>query len=160
MSTPCNFEVNGLYILLTDRGENSFAFHWGFYLHQSGISGCIYHLINDDGPASWRFDSRLSENVMFSQRLLAAIKIGVIDLVLHQALPDRLQEIPIAYSTRFHESITCRVWLKEALFALDDEGYVKLTRSVDEIEAEAKILAIQNKSMGQRTVSRSVGTLA
>lgn len=97
---------------------------------------------------------------MFSQRLLAAIKIGVVDLVLHQALHDRLQQIPIAYSTRFHESITCLVWLKEALFALDDEGYIKLTRSVDEIEAEAKILAIQNKSMGQRTVSRSVGTLA
>jgi hypothetical protein len=75
-------------------------------------------------------------------------------------LLDRLWQIPIAYSTQFHESITCRVWLKEALFALDDEGYIKLTESVDDIEAEAKNLAMRNKSRGTKTVARSSGSQA
>lgn len=95
---------------------------------------------------------------MCSQRLLVALKIGVLNPILHEPLLDRLKEIPIAYSTRFHESITCRVWLKEALFALDDEGYTKLTRSVNDIEVEARNLAIQNKSQGKKTISRSAGS--
>lgn len=97
---------------------------------------------------------------MFPQRLIVAIKIGIIEPGLHQTLLDRLEQILIAYSTRFHESITCLVWLKEAIFSLDDEGYIQLTQTVDEIEAEARITAIHNKSMGQRGVSRNKGTLA
>jgi hypothetical protein len=89
-----------------------------------------------------------------------ALKIGVLNPTFHQSLLDRLKEIPIAYSTRFHESITCRVWLKEALFALDDEGYINLTGSVNDIEREATNLAIQNKIQGKKTISRSAGSQA
>jgi hypothetical protein len=160
MSTQFTFEINGLYILLSDRGEKSYTFHWVLYLHQSTTSGYIYHLINDPDSTSWRFDPQPSRNVMYSQELLVALKIGVLNPTLHQSLLDRLKEIPIAYSTRFHESITCRVWLKEALFELDDEGYINITGSVNDIEREATNLAIQNKIQGKKTISQSAGSQA
>ncbi|KAF7163166.1 hypothetical protein CNMCM5623_008236 [Aspergillus felis] len=160
MSTKITFDVNGLYILLSDRGDKGYTFHWGLYLHQAEDSGYLYHLINETDSSSWRFDPGPSKNMMNSQRLLVALKIGVLEPTLHQALLDRLWQIPIAYSTRFHESITCRVWLKEALFALDDEGYIKLTESVDDIETEAKNLAMRNKIGGTKTVARSRGSQA
>ncbi|KAF7122518.1 hypothetical protein CNMCM5793_000543 [Aspergillus hiratsukae] len=160
MSSQITFDVNGLYILLSDRGDKSYTFHWGFYLHQAEKSGYLYHLVNESDSTSWRFEARPSKNIMHSQRLLVALKIGVLDPALHQALLDRLGQIPIAHSTRFHENITCRVWLKEALFALDDEGYIKLTQGVNDIEEEAKNFAMRNKSRGTKTVARSVGSQA
>jgi hypothetical protein len=160
MSTQITFDINGLYILLSDRGDKTYTFHWCLYLHQTIDSGSLYHLINESDSTSWRFDPQPITNIANDERLLGALKIGVLDPTLHQPLRDRLWEIPIAYSTRFHESITCRVWLKEALFALDDEGYIKLTESVDGIEAEARNMAMRNKSLGKKTVAQSVGSQA
>ncbi|KAJ5153682.1 uncharacterized protein N7500_009121 [Penicillium coprophilum] len=152
------FEVNGLYILLSDRGDNSYTFHWRFYLHQSPISGSIYHLLNDIDPTIWRFEHLPNQDVDYDPSLLGALKIGELDPTLHAAFLERLQQIPIVDSIRFRERVTCRVWLKEALFALDDEGYIILTRNVDDIEAEARNLALRNKSLGRRTVAKSSGS--
>lgn len=77
---------------------------------------------------------------------------------LHAPFLERLRQIQIVDSVRFRERITCRVWLKEALFALDDEGYIMLTRSVDDIEAEARNVALRNKTLGRQTVVRSCGS--
>ncbi|CAI7591950.1 unnamed protein product [Penicillium glandicola] len=142
------FEVNGLYILLSDRDDKSYTFHWRLYLHQSTTSGSIYHLLNDVDPTIWRFEHLSDQTVSYDKALLGALKIGVLDPILHVHLLE----------LRFRERITCRVWLKEALFALDDEGYIMLTRSVDDIEAEARNLGLQNKSLGRRTVIRSRGS--
>jgi hypothetical protein len=160
MSTEITFDVNGLYILLSDCGENSYTFHWALYLHQAENSGYLYHLVDESDSTSWRFDPQPSQDAIDFQRLLVALKIGVLKPTLHQALLDRLWQIPIAYSTRFHESITCRVWLKEALFALDDEGHIKLTESVNDIEAEATNLAMRNKIRGTKMFARSSGSQA
>lgn len=152
------FEVNGLYILLSDWGDKSYTFHWRFYLHQNPTSGSIYHLLNDIDPTIWRFEHLPDQSVIYDPSLLGALKIGVLDSILHAHFLERLGQIPLVDSVRFRESITCRVWLKEALFALDDEGYIILTRSVDDIEVEATNLALQNKSLGRRTVVRSIGS--
>ncbi|KGO42696.1 hypothetical protein PEX1_057320 [Penicillium expansum] len=157
-SQQLTFEINGLYILLSDRGDKSYTFHWRLYLHQSAKSGSIYHLLNDIDPTIWRFEHLPDQTVIYNQALLGALKIGVLDPTLHAHFLERLHQIPIVDSVRFRERITCRVWLKEALFALDDEGYIMLTRSVDEIEAEARNLALQNKTLGRRTVVRSCGS--
>ncbi|KAJ5371662.1 hypothetical protein N7517_003668 [Penicillium concentricum] len=152
------FEINGLYILLSDRGDKSYTFHWRFYLHQGATSGSICHLLNDIDPTIWRFEYLPDQTVIYDPSLLGALKIGVLEPTLHAAFFERLQQIPIVDSVRFRERITCRVWLKEALFALDDEGYIILTRSVDDIEAEARNRALQNKSLGRRTVVTSSGS--
>ncbi|KAJ6186656.1 hypothetical protein N7519_007957 [Penicillium mononematosum] len=128
IDTPnLTFETNGLYILVSDRGDKSYTFHWRLYLHQCPTG---------------------------------ALKIGELDPILHAHFLERLHQVPIVDSVRFRERITCRVWLKEALFALDDEGYIMLTRSVDDIEAEARNLGLRNKSLGRRTVVRSCGSQA
>ncbi|KAJ5789757.1 uncharacterized protein N7518_006768 [Penicillium psychrosexuale] len=162
-ASPFEFEVNGLYILLSDRGNDVYTYHWGLYLHQATSSGFVYHLVNTANtanPTIWRFESKPSDDVMNSKRLLVALKIGVLDSSLHQHLLSRLYRIPIADSVRFREKITCRVWLKEALYVLDDEGYIKLTRSVSAIEGEANAIAMLNKMSGRRMVVSSKGSQA
>jgi hypothetical protein len=52
------------------------------------------------------------------------------------------------------------VWLKEALFALDDEGYIQLTQGLNDIEEETRNTAIRNMSGGRKTIVRSKGTQA
>ncbi|KAJ5189958.1 hypothetical protein N7491_008000 [Penicillium cf. griseofulvum] len=159
IDTPeLTFEINGLYILLSDRGDKSYTFHWRLYLHQSPTSGSIYHLLNDIDPTIWRFEHLPDQTIIYDPSLLGALKIGVLDSILHAHFLERLRQIPIVDSVRFRERITCRVWLKEALFMLDDEGYIILTRRVDDIEGEATNLALLNKSLGRRTVVRSVGS--
>ncbi|OJJ42687.1 hypothetical protein ASPZODRAFT_1288721 [Penicilliopsis zonata CBS 506.65] len=159
-SSRSTLDVNGLYILLSDRGGLSYLFHWGFYLHQSEKSGFIHHLVNHPGSSEWVCLTQPSEEVVASPTFLAALKVGDLEPILHQPLGERLHRIPICHSTRFHEDITCRVWLKEALFALDDEGYIKLVKSVGDIEEEAKHLATRNKSLGRRTIALSGGSIA
>lgn len=84
----------------------------------------------------------------------------MLDPAIHANLLERLYQIPIIDSVRFRERITCRVWVKEALFALDDEGYIILTRSVDENEVKARNLGLRKKSLGRRAVVGSGGSQA
>ncbi|OQE36884.1 hypothetical protein PENCOP_c011G06340 [Penicillium coprophilum] len=129
-----------------------------FYLHQSPTPVSIYHLLNDIDPTIWRFEHLPNQNIVYDPSLFGALKIGELDPTVHAAFLERLQQIPVVDSVRFRERVTCRVWLKEALFALDDEGYIVLTRSVEDIEAEARDLALRNKSLGRRTVAKSSGS--
>lgn len=116
IDTPyLTFELNGLYILLSDRGDKSYTFHWRLYLHQSPTSGSIYHLLNDIDPTIWRFEHLPDQTVIYDPSLLGALKIGVLDPTLHAHFLERLHQIPLVDSVRFRERITCRVWLKEAL---------------------------------------------
>lgn len=157
--TSLNFEINGLYLLLSDRGD-TYTFHWGLYLAKSSSDGVIFHLINPVNSTAWIYEAKSTRNVSQSVRLLLALQVGVLDPVLHGSLSDRLAQIPIQYSTRFREHMTCRVWIKEALFALNEEGYIKLIKSIDAIENEAKFQAMRNKSQGEQTVAKSSGSSA
>lgn len=73
------------------------------------------------------------------------------DPILHGSLAERLADVPVT------EPVTCRLWLKRALFALDDEGYTGLTKEVDDIEMEGTILAEENKRVNQRIAVDSKG---
>ncbi|KAI2864958.1 hypothetical protein CBS147321_7116 [Aspergillus niger] len=130
-------EPNGLYLLLADR-ESSSTFHWGLYLAKSPTDGTIFNLINFPNPNVYSYEVKSDQKVITSRRYLLALKVGDLHPALHGPLETRLSQIPIQYSTRFHEAMTCRVWVKEALFALDDEGYIKLVESINGIEAEAR----------------------
>ncbi|EZF74106.1 hypothetical protein H105_04119 [Trichophyton soudanense CBS 452.61] len=67
-------------------------------------------------------------------------------------------EIPIEYSTRFKENITCRVWLKEAVHELNERGILNLHESVDSIEFEANSIALSSKATEKKSVKLSMGT--
>ncbi|PLB53940.1 hypothetical protein P170DRAFT_431694 [Aspergillus steynii IBT 23096] len=158
MNTPFPLDPNALYILLLDRGD-SYLFHWALYLAKSASSGIMYHLINPDttDPTTWKYEIQGISDGSYFSRVLLALKLGTLDPVVHDAVAGRLGDVPIQYSGRFKENVTCRVWLKEALYALDDEGYVELGRSVNEIDTEATHLAMINKSKRVRSVVTSRG---
>ncbi|KAJ5319322.1 uncharacterized protein N7506_012026 [Penicillium brevicompactum] len=153
ISTP-TWSPNSIYIVLFDRGEKAYTFHWALYLHQAANSGFKYHLVNTTNSTSWKFDPHAIEDVDNDGSILAALEIGCLEPMMHPHLLHRLEEISILDSKRFRERITCRVWLKEAIYALDDEGYISLSRTVDEIEERATLLAMQNKSLGRRTIAQ------
>ncbi|KAJ9293156.1 hypothetical protein DTO271G3_8100 [Paecilomyces variotii] len=147
-------DKNGLYILLSDIGAE-LQFHWGLYLAKEPTHGVIFHVIC--GPHTgnkWKYQMKLSSNVPSSFNLLLAIKIAVIDPVLHDSLAERLAQVPVQDSSRYGR-ITCRVWLKEALEELDNEGYIALKATVNKIEEDAIIEAEENRARGLRTVIKS-----
>ena len=74
------FVVNGLFIVLSDRGDKSYTFHWRLYLHQSPTSDSIHHLLNDIDPTTWRFEHLPNESVIYDQAHLGTLKIGVLAL--------------------------------------------------------------------------------
>lgn len=153
--TPLLFEPNALYILLLDRGD-TYLFHWELYLATTALEGVAFHITNDAGPTAWQYERVVTNEMPQLRRLILALKIGSLAPVLHNALSERLAAVPLSlYSVRFREQLSCRVWVKEALFSLDDEGYVSLGRAVNDIEEEAKYLAMLNKSKNERKVFRS-----
>ncbi|KAK2765370.1 hypothetical protein FQN54_008216 [Arachnomyces sp. PD_36] len=149
------FDINGLYVLLFDLGDG-YRFHWQLFFAKSLDSGTVFHLTNPDtNPKAWVYETMESGVVVTSKDFLVGLKVAMMDLDLYEALEDRLRQIPIGYSTRFKEEITCRVWLKEALFGLDNEGYISLTNSVETIENEAKTAAMMNRYKQKRSIVRS-----
>lgn len=156
---PLNFETNGVYILLSERGESSYSFHWAIYLAKSEDDGVIYHITNPTGSTDWQYVTETTSEVSQSGRVLIGLQMGVLEPEFHDLFAERIAQIPIAYSMRFHEAASCRVWVKEALYLLDDEGFLKLSMGVEDVEREATILAIINKSRGARTLALSGGNL-
>lgn len=148
---PLVFDTNGLYVLLTDIGAE-LQFHWGFYLATRPEEGMVFHLINNASTNNvWKYQAKFSTGVPNSLNLLFALKIAVLDPALHTALGDRLAQIPVAPSPRYGP-ITCRVWLKEALSELDNEGFIKLIKCVNKVEDEALMQAAENKPRRKRTI--------
>ncbi|KAJ5385275.1 hypothetical protein N7517_003186 [Penicillium concentricum] len=154
---PLSLEPNTLYILLLDLG-GSCLFEWKLYLTSTPTTGRTFHITNETGPIAWQYKTEVVYSIASDMRVGLALKIGVIGPVMHTALRTRLALVPLAlYSGRFREGLCCRVWVKEALFALDDEGYIGLVQSVVDIEQEARQLGMLNKSRGTRSVVRSIG---
>lgn len=89
-------------------------------------------------------------------RVVVALQAGAIGPLLHAALAAILRLVPLTiYSVRYRESLCCRVWVQEALYALDDEGYLNIAKTAKEVEQEGRQLAILNKSRGTKSVVRS-----
>lgn len=154
-SDSLSFDTNGLYLLLSDIGAER-QFHWGFYLAKSPTHGVIFQVVKGTYTTGdkWEYKTKPSINVPNSVNLLVGVKIAVLEPILHNALATRLAEIPVQDSSRYG-AITCRVWIKEALQELDDEGYIKLKAKVNDIEEEAVDEAADNKQRERRTAFKS-----
>ncbi|KAL2833846.1 hypothetical protein BDW59DRAFT_64592 [Aspergillus cavernicola] len=147
---PISFDINGLYILLSDLGSER-QFHWAFYLAKDLNSGPMYHVVNNaDTQHQWQYISRMMTGTPKDKTLLVALKIAMMDPVLHDALGARLDAVSITPAP-----VTCRIWLKRALEALDDEGYIQLIATVDDVELEAEMMAVENRARRLRTVATS-----
>lgn len=151
---PLELDENGFYILLFDLGDG-YRFRWEFYLATSTESGTIFHLISPATSDVWVFEAKTITDERSSPDLVLATKIASMPPLLHEALQSRLARVPIEYSARFRENISRRVWVKEALYALDQEGYIKLTNSVECVEKEVALTAMMNKYHQRRTIIKS-----
>ncbi|KAB8067264.1 hypothetical protein BDV29DRAFT_163555 [Aspergillus leporis] len=156
---PLTFDTNGLYALLSDRGS-LYNFHWGLYLAKSPTTGVEHHLKNEDNWCMWNIKISPTYNVVSFSKLKVALKVAVLDSVLHDCMGDRLREIPTTHSAPFPEVMSCRFWLKEALTTLDELGYIKLMSSVAEIEEEAIRLAEIATERRGKVVGKRAGTEA
>ena len=152
---PLNFDQNGLYMLFSDLGDG-YRFHWQLYLATSPDFGTIFHLNNPEGNGTtWIFEVKPNSHERDIPNLVLATKIANMEPILYEALKCRLEQLPIEYSSRFRENITCRVWVKEALFALDDEGYIQLLNGAERLEKEVTTTAMMNRFHRRRTVTKS-----
>jgi hypothetical protein len=145
------FKRYGLYILLSDIGYTN-RFHWAFFMSTDENHGTIFHLTNGQDinwRDTWIYETKTINQVPAFDNLLLALQVAEIPPELHQALAKRLAKVPI------HGNSTCRVWLKEALVILDEEGYIKLIRTVQEIEQEAAEQAERNRREHTRTIEKS-----
>lgn len=150
------FIPNGLYILLSDIGAE-LQFHWALYLALTSSTGITFHLINNlSTDNEWAYQTKESSGEPIN--LLVAVMVAVLEPELHTALSERLATIPATASPRWG-NITCRVWVKEALWTLNDEGYICLTKAVDFIEEEAVMEAAENRPRGIRSLVISEGCL-
>lgn len=93
-----DFETNGLYLLLSDRGD-VYTFHWALFLATTRKAGEMFHLVNADSNAdsatTWRFEHEFSSTTASLGSVILALKVAVMDPVLHGPLRDRLAQIPI-----------------------------------------------------------------
>ncbi|KAH8690663.1 hypothetical protein BGW36DRAFT_58389 [Talaromyces proteolyticus] len=161
--SPVKFEPGGLYILLSDIGD-TVQFHWGLYLATTAHAGHIFHLIH--GPQTgyrWMYQAKKTrENAIpYSVNLLFGLKIDVIQDCLHVPLANRLAQIHESetLSSLPVEKINCQMWIREALYALDEEGYIKLGGNMDDLETDAWMAAAQNKLCKRRTVINSIHSI-
>lgn len=148
------FEPNSLYVLLLDL-DSACLFEWQLYLASTTTTGQTFHITNDSGPVAWEYKSEVA-NMSTCGRVVVALQVGAIGPLLHAALAARLRLVPLTiYSVRYRESLCCRVWVQEAFYALDDEGYLNIAKTAKEVEQEGRQLAILNKSRGTKSVVRS-----
>ncbi|KAB8221280.1 hypothetical protein BDV33DRAFT_202520 [Aspergillus novoparasiticus] len=122
-----------LYILLQSRSTPS-TFHWSLYTtntHGPLTRGTKHDLTDEKAPRRiWSYNSAPANLLeLQSQLVIAAVKVDVIDDVemLRGALEECLGNVPrTAYSSLFREEMSCRVWVKEALWGLDQGGFIDL----------------------------------
>ncbi|PGH05544.1 hypothetical protein GX51_02883 [Blastomyces parvus] len=106
-------------------------------------TGTLFELTNPN-PSNvelWTYKATLLTTFTHRHNPLCALKISNIEPLLQLDFHALLPTIPIVpYSQRFGEEISCRVWLKEAMYELDQSGFIQLVRPVEDIEMEAQHL--------------------
>lgn len=150
------FEANGLYLFLSERCHK-LTFHWGLYLAKSPDTGTVYHLLHNGDV--WSLETQPGDNLIKTRSFSLALRIAIIEPALHGFVSECLEAIPIkTYSSRFREDVTCRVWVKEALYELDQSGLIKLVWPIYQIETDASVKASVARDTLKRVIAICHGT--
>ncbi|EGX89805.1 hypothetical protein CCM_08058 [Cordyceps militaris CM01] len=152
---PLHLDVNALYVVLSTQSAGN-ACHWVLYLHISPRRGWAFHITNLASP-HWEYRcDEACDDMAASQTVVAAVKVAA-DLVpeMHDALRARLGRdarpvVRLEDTPRFGR-LTCRTWLLQALYELDNEGYISVLPgyAVHDVAEEAASLAAANQSLLQ-----------
>ncbi|KAI5777812.1 hypothetical protein EDC01DRAFT_635480 [Geopyxis carbonaria] len=138
-ATPL-LENHSIYVFLNLRGFER-NYHWGFFVPTSKPSGESWHANNPSAPNEWTLFYTKTDGIPNAAALCLAFKIGAVDSNGNgfEKLRAVLGAVPTSGepSPNTNEAFGCRVWVKDALVALDKAGVVRLTKSVQEIEEAA-----------------------
>ncbi|KAM5470320.1 hypothetical protein MferCBS49748_002493 [Microsporum ferrugineum] len=123
------YENYSIYVMLSSRGANP-GFHWGIFIPTNTPLGHLWHATNREG--GWMLDQRPSNNVPYS-----------LSLVNWQACKDILSGIAAGPhpSPNTGEQFDCRIWVKDAIIALEKNGIIALDKGVSGIEDDLLVRA-------------------
>lgn len=138
------FKNWSIYVILNLRGAES-GFHWAIFIPTAAPLGTISHAVNRSG--GWFYEVLETNTIPRSIELCLAIKIGSITSTNFTTLKSVLKDVPAngTPSTHTKEAFTCRVWVKDALIALQNAKLVQLPSSIEEIEQSAIEAAEKNR---------------
>ncbi|KAF7875103.1 hypothetical protein EAF04_002275 [Stromatinia cepivora] len=129
-------ENNTVYMTLNSRGVPG-TFHWGIFITSSAPDGVHYHATNRFG--GWVPEFRPTTKITQSLTLVIVYKIGIVSSQTRLKVDQVLEAVPAdgSASLRTGEAFTCRIWTKDALVALHDNGNVTLPADIDTLERQA-----------------------
>lgn len=142
------FENWSIYVLLSSRGSLP-GFHWGIFVPTDTPRGMFWHAINRTG--GWHLEIIDTKTIPYSLSLCLAAKIGKIDSSACETLKKALEPVPGdgQPSQRNQEEFSCRVYVQDAIHALQTANVISLTKSIEEMvvvldrNAEKSRLAVE-----------------
>lgn len=154
-----HLDVNALYIILSTQGAVSSACHWALYLHIGPRLGWVFHITNL-GRVSWEYRFDEATDMACSASAVSAVKIADMAPEMHEALRRRIgldgRPAVQLQDTEQFGPLTCRTWLLQALYELDNEGYISVLPgySVKDVGEEAASLASTNQYLLERNMAK------
>lgn len=142
-------DTDALYIVLTLQSTSN-AWHWALYLHVRETYGLVFHISSLGARGIWEYRCDESRDMIYSQSAISVVKIADMGPEMHEALHRRIglgsrPAIPLIDTVQFGR-LTCRTWVLQALYELDNEGYISVRPgySIRDLEQEALSLASNN----------------
>ncbi|KAJ4149968.1 hypothetical protein LMH87_010740 [Akanthomyces muscarius] len=153
-----HLDVNALYVILSTQSANN-ACHWALYLHIGPRLGWVFHITNM-GCVSWEYRCDEATEMTCSATAVSAVKIADMTPEMHEALRQRigLDSRPAVklQDTEQFGPLTCRTWLLQAPYELDNEGYISVLPgySVKDVGEEASSLASTNQYLLEKKMAK------
>jgi len=156
------FENSGIYIILSAVPSEAHLFHWGLYISVNG--GQIYHARNDGPDRTWKVEAKNRDTLIASKSMRLAMKIGTVKSSAQADEADELlRAVPVAkhgeYMEKYRERFTCRIWVREALDALNGAKIVQFECSTEDIQDEATSVASRLVMSGVKGLAESDFTI-
>ncbi|OQD76650.1 hypothetical protein PENDEC_c004G02113 [Penicillium decumbens] len=129
------YQNYSIYVMLKSRGALP-GFHWLLFIPTTTPFGGERHATNETG--GWNVTPQSSDDAPFAMGLVLAYKIGSISPRAWEACKNVLDAVPYDYthSPNFSEPLSCRVWVKDALVALQENRIIALPQDLSLIERE------------------------
>ncbi|TVY84939.1 hypothetical protein LSUE1_G001440 [Lachnellula suecica] len=154
-----SYEDGCMYIILTPLDATRHRYHWGIYVSVSDTYGMLYHVTNSSGQ--WVFEEHMTENVISSRSIVAALQIGSgIQNDTADTAHRIMAAVPVisdgSHDSKWGEDFTCRVWVLEAVERLRQQRLVA-NEEAREVQDDAFRLARSATSTGQKKMGQSSG---
>ncbi|KAI1174921.1 hypothetical protein F4777DRAFT_552425 [Nemania sp. FL0916] len=125
---PLNGRLNSksIYISLDARPSPG-EYHWGLILTGSDGKPALHHASNRIGP--WVYEEKEAQPEQ-SLSLIALLLVAEVNS--HSRAKEVIRSIPAdgSPSQRTGEAITCRIWVKDVLVALCEQGVIALPAGI------------------------------